>query len=97
MRAVNYMAILEKGQDGYSVYFPDLPGCISWGANRGEAIRNATEALELHVYGMESDDETLPKPRCNAPGGVAITIFPDEVRDEMEGVEANNAREVCYA
>ena len=32
MRKLTYLAIFEPTEDGaYSVYFPDLPGCISWG------------------------------------------------------------------
>ena len=31
MDKVSYLSIMEKADDGYSVYFPDLPGCISTG------------------------------------------------------------------
>lgn len=88
MRALTYIAALEKGRDGYSVYFHDLPGCISWGKNKDIAMANAKEALELHIYGMEYDGEKLPKSRFNVldEDNVSATIFPDEVREEMDCV-----------
>ncbi len=56
-----YAAILEKGKEGgYGVYFPDLPGCVSGGDTMEEAMRDAKEALLLHLYGMEEDGEKIP-------------------------------------
>lgn len=57
-----YAAILEKGKEGgYGVYFPDLPGCVSGGDTMEEAMRDAKEALLLHLYGMEEDGEKFPR------------------------------------
>lgn len=30
MRKLTYLAVFEPSDDGYGVYFPDLPGCITW-------------------------------------------------------------------
>jgi len=57
-----FCAIFEYGEDGYSVSFPDLPGCYTCGNTLEEAYKNAKEALELHLYGMEEDNEKIPKP-----------------------------------
>lgn len=57
MRKITYLAVMEPTKDGYSVYYPDLPGCISFGTTIDEAQKQAAEALELHVYGMEKDHE----------------------------------------
>lgn len=57
-----YPAILEPTRDGYSVFFPDLPGAISAGGDYEEAITNAEESLSLHLYGMLKDGEKLPQP-----------------------------------
>jgi predicted RNase H-like HicB family nuclease len=43
-----FLALFEKdGSGGYSVSFPDLPGCFTCGSTLEEAERNAKEALEL--------------------------------------------------
>lgn len=42
--------ILEKQKKGgYTVYIPSLPGCISQGETKEEAINNIKEALELYL------------------------------------------------
>ena len=40
--------ILEPQKEGgYTVYVPSLPGCISQGESKEEAIKNIKEAIEL--------------------------------------------------
>ena len=53
MRKLTYFAVFEPSPEGYGVYFPDLPGCVSLGRDFEQAQRNAGEALGLHIYGME--------------------------------------------
>ena len=48
--------------DGISILFPDLDGCVSFGENEHQAFYNAKEALTLHLYGMEQDNEPIPEP-----------------------------------
>lgn len=47
------------------MYFPDLPGCTSYGVTLSEAQKNAQDALGLHLYGMEEDGETVPAPSAD--------------------------------
>jgi predicted RNase H-like HicB family nuclease len=59
-----YIALLHKnGRKGYGVSFPDFPGCVSAGRTIEDALREAAEALALHVDGMREDGDTIPKPR----------------------------------
>lgn len=44
-----YPAIVEQAANGFSVFFPDLPGCTSAGATVQEAALNAEEALAGHL------------------------------------------------
>lgn len=57
-----YAAIFSYEKDGVHVVFPDLPGCITFGADEDEAVRMAREALALHIYGMEQDGDEMPQP-----------------------------------
>ena len=50
MHNLTYLAVFEPSGDGYGVYFPDLPGCISWGDSFPTAKTAAQEALALHLY-----------------------------------------------
>lgn len=49
MAIVYYPAIVERSADGFGVFFPDLPGCTSFGATEQEAAENAEEALVGHL------------------------------------------------
>ena len=93
MRKYSYPAVFEPGEDGYGVYFPDLPGCISFGETFEKAQREAEDALGLHLYGMEKDGEAIPEPSKNpqilpesAKGCLVslITVYPDIVANELD-------------
>lgn len=58
----SYVAIFSYADDGISIEFPDLPGCYPCADkdDTDEALRNAKEALGLHIWGMEQDGECLP-------------------------------------
>ena len=48
--------VLEACEEGgYTVYVPPLPGCISEGETRGEALANIREAIELYLEPVEDD------------------------------------------
>jgi predicted RNase H-like HicB family nuclease len=48
--------VLELGEDkGYTVYVPSLPGCISEGNTREEALENIKEAILLYLEPTEDD------------------------------------------
>jgi predicted RNase H-like HicB family nuclease len=69
----------ERGPEyGYTVTFPDLPGCITEGNSLEEALNMAQEALQLHLYGMEADGDEIPKPtppeKIKAPVGAFVTL-----------------------
>lgn len=96
---VTYFGVFEPAADGgFSVYFPDLPGCASHGATFDEAKRNALDALGLHLYGMEKDGDQIPAPSAapeidseTVPGYLVcpVTVFPSLVRSELEAAKAD--------
>jgi predicted RNase H-like HicB family nuclease len=49
--AMKLKVILEPSDEGgYTVYVPSLPGCISEGDTREEALANIWEAIDLYLY-----------------------------------------------
>jgi predicted RNase H-like HicB family nuclease len=57
----NFKVILEPNEEGgFTVYVPILPGCISEGDNREEALANIKEAIELYCESLEADGEPIP-------------------------------------
>ncbi|MDT5061849.1 MAG: hypothetical protein QOH63_2308 [Acidobacteriota bacterium] len=53
--------ILYPGEDGYMIAeVPSLPGCVSQGKTREEALANIQEAIALHVEVLQERGEPLP-------------------------------------
>ena len=90
MDKVSYLAIMERADEGYSVYFPDVPGCISWGKDVEEAQIKAREALDLHLYGLVAENERLPEASASVkiqnPTDIVclISIYPQIFKERFE-------------
>lgn len=57
-----YIALLDSEKVGIHVTFPDLPGCVTFGQDNEEAIREARKVLKLQLGGMDDDGDTPPEP-----------------------------------
>jgi predicted RNase H-like HicB family nuclease len=57
-----FAIVIERGENNFSAYVPDLPGCISTGSTVEEIERNIREAIELHLEGMAEDGDPIPEP-----------------------------------
>ncbi len=86
----SFPAFFYYDDDGISIEFPDLPGCLPYADTSAEAFRNAKEALGLHLYGMEQDQEPIPEPTPIhelhlEEGGVMVMVevFMPAVRDRI--------------
>jgi len=53
--------VLEPSEEGgFTVYVPSLPGCISEGDTKAEALENIKEAIELYIEPVDDDMIGLP-------------------------------------
>ena len=56
--------LLYPGEDGYWVMeCPSLPGCVSQGESREQAILNIREAITLYIEALEDDGLPVPEER----------------------------------
>lgn len=53
--------VFEPVRGGFSVYAPDVPGCVSFGESHAAALRNMREALEGHLASMREHGEAMPE------------------------------------
>jgi predicted RNase H-like HicB family nuclease len=59
--------IIYPGEDGYWVVeCPSLPGCISQGSTKEEAVANIKEAIRGYVAALEDDNLPVPEERFDA-------------------------------
>ena len=64
----SYLVDLVPAEDGgYTAVVPALPGRISCGESAAEAMRNAREAMELHLENLAAHREPIPKGHDAAP------------------------------
>jgi predicted RNase H-like HicB family nuclease len=56
-----FLVVIEKANNNYSAYSPDLPGCVATGSTREEAEKNIYEAIEMHVQGLLEDNLPIPR------------------------------------
>ena len=53
---MNIKIIIEPSDEGgFTVYVPSLPGCISEGDTKAEALKNIKEAIELYLEPVDDD------------------------------------------
>ena len=61
MRVLKYKTLLrEEPEGGYTVFFPSLPGCITYGKDIKEALAMAKEAVEGHLMCLKEHGEEIP-------------------------------------
>lgn len=58
---MRYAIVIEKSENGYGAYVPDLPGCVALGETVIEAEKLIKEAIEFHLEGMREDGEAIPE------------------------------------
>lgn len=60
---MKYRVLIEQDEDGVFVAeVPSLPGCISQGGTRAEAVSNIHEAIEGYLESLKAHDEPIPPP-----------------------------------
>ena len=60
---MKFRVIIEQDEDGvFAVHCPNLPGCISQGQTRDEALRNIKEAITGYLKSLEKHQEPIPPP-----------------------------------
>ena len=63
---IEYTVILEPGDNNWSAYVPDLPGCVAAAKTRDETERLIREAIVLHLKAMREDGDLIPPPTSDA-------------------------------
>ncbi len=60
---MKYRVLIEPDEDGVFVAeVPSLPGCISQGQTRTQALENIKEAIALYLESLDAHNEPVPPP-----------------------------------
>lgn len=61
MSELRFRVLIVQDEDGIFVAeVPTLPGCISQGSTRKEALANVQEAMELYIESLEAHGDPIP-------------------------------------
>jgi predicted RNase H-like HicB family nuclease len=59
---MRYAIVIEKAEENFSAYVPDLPGCVATASTVKDVERDIREAIRLHLEGMKEDGVSIPQP-----------------------------------
>ena len=59
---MRYAVVIEKAEDNYSTYVPDLPGCVATAATIDEVEAEIRDAIRFHIDGLKADGLAVPAP-----------------------------------
>ena len=64
---MRYAIIIEKGNNSYGAYVPDLPGCVAVAETLEEVKQLISEAIIFHLEGLKEEgiESVLVEPRLN--------------------------------
>ena len=91
-----YTAVFTPYDGGYTVAFPDVPGCVTGGATLEEAIRMARDALGGCLCVYEDEKEPLPAPRnprdIQTKPGEFVTVVDIDLPEYRRSVDNRAVR-----
>ncbi len=60
---MKYAVVIERADQNFAAYVPDLPGCIATGETLEQTENSIREAIEFHIAGLKEDHLPVPEPR----------------------------------
>ena len=64
---MKFRVMIQRDEDGVFVAeVPSLPGCVSQGTTRLEALNNVREAIALYLESLKADGDLVPFTECTA-------------------------------
>jgi len=60
MKKYRLACVIEKDEDGYIAYCPQLQGCYAQGDSYEEAVKNLRDAMKLHIEDRLAQKEPIP-------------------------------------
>ena len=63
MNPMQYLVIVEKSENGFGAYVPDLPGCVAAAETRAEVVSLIRDSIEFHIEGLKKAGDPIPTPK----------------------------------
>jgi predicted RNase H-like HicB family nuclease len=59
---MRYAIVIEKANNNYSAFVPDLPGCVATATTIADVETQIREAIRFHIEGLKADGLEVPRP-----------------------------------
>lgn len=63
---MQYTVIIEKAENSFGAYVPDLDGCVAIGETETEVVELIKEAIESHIELLKEESSIIPSPNAKA-------------------------------
>lgn len=69
-----YRVVLEPDEGGYAIWVPALPGCVSQGDTKDEALANIREAIQAYIASAQKHGEFIPEEEALEEATVEVAV-----------------------
>jgi predicted RNase H-like HicB family nuclease len=63
---MRYAIVIERGENSFGAYVPDLPGCVAAAETHEEVVKLIHEAIEQHIQLLREEGMPVPEARSVA-------------------------------
>lgn len=70
---MKFIVLIEKSDNGYAAYLPDLPGCVAAGDTIDETRELIAEAVASHLEILAEDGDPMPEPNSLSQ---TLAVYP---------------------
>ena len=74
MKTYRFSVVVEKDQEGYFAFCPELQGCYTQGETYEEVLENIKDAIRLHVEDRKEVGEEIPQPESVSLTSLEVAI-----------------------
>ncbi len=74
MKTYRFSVVIEKDQEGYLAFCPELQGCYTQGKGYEEALENIKDAIRLHVEDRLKSGEEIPQPESVSLTSLEVAV-----------------------
>ena len=74
MKTYRFSVVIEKDQDGYYAFCPELQGCYTQGATYEEVLKHIKDAIRLHVEDRLEAGEEIPQPESVSLTSLEVAV-----------------------
>jgi predicted RNase H-like HicB family nuclease len=86
---MKYAIVIERAENNYSAYVPDLPGCVATGQTTEETKREIADAIAFHLEGMQRAGLPIPEPSARTDHVEVKTTLPRKPPRPRKAAGAN--------